>query len=1034
MPSFPHIEDYRADLARAIAAGGSRNERSVRRPFANLLQKYCARAELVLVDEIADETSGKTNIPDGVVKTAFRLDHGHWEAKDEKDDLDREIAAKFRRGYPRFNILFENTRAAVLVQDGAEKMRVDDMGDDARLDGILRAFVGYARPEIADFRRALDQFKADLPGILAVLREAINKARHDNKRFAAASREFLQLCRDAINPHVGPADVREMLIQHILTRDIFLRVFDEEQFHAENNIARRMDELQGTFFSGALRRGTVDRLKSYYAAIRRAAADIADNREKQRFLKVVYQSFYRVYNPRKASRLGVVYTPNEIVGFMVRAADELVRRHFNRRLWSPGVEILDPAAGTGTFITEMIERFPKANLRQKYAEEMHANEADILPYYIANLNIEHAYAAKMGEYREFPGICLMDTLDNHSFQNGARGTQPALGRLSEENRERVDRQNRADISVVIGNPPWFANQRNENENNKSREYPEVDARIKSTYIAESAAQRPNAYDMYSRFVRWASDRLGKNGVLAFVTNSSFIDAKSFDGFRKAAAREFNELRVLDLKGNTFKSGDKSAPQGGNVFNVKVGVAVWFFVRRRDSNERDVWLHAVADGLSAEGKMALLSSRGLDDFDFLHVVPDEEGNWTGQTRNGFRDLDALVDPAARRNPPGAGAVFALYSLGPVTNRDDWAFDFDEKNLRRKARHFCGVYAAERARYLAEFSAADAARHGGAYRRVMGWKKTGPTPLAGWVNREIKWTVELEAHLQAGTRIPFLPRNIRPAMFRPFTPKLTYYANAFTHRKYRTPEIFPGGRTGENRVICFSASRRIPFTVLACDRMVSLGFFVEPSQCVPLYRHGPDGKRTSNITKWGLSRFREHYGNNRINAEDVFHYAYAVLHNPAYRRKYADNLRREFPRLPFYADFRKWAKRGAKLMALHLGFENAKPFPLVRRDSEGDAGRAKLRADRDNGRIVVDEKTVLEGVPPEAWEYKLGGRSALEWVLDQHKDKRVRDATVSAKFPPPPFSGRKEEVIELLRRVCAVSVETVRITREMEKENA
>ena len=1021
MSAFPAIAQYRADLARVVTVGGARDEMSVRRPFANLLQHYCARESLTLVDELR----AGHNRPDGTVKTAFRLDHGHWEAKDEKDDLDREIAAKLRRGYPKFNILFENTLSAVLIQNGAEVARAD-MRDDQELHDILRAFADYQRPEIADFRRALVQFKTDLPDILAILRAAINRARRDNKEFATASREFRRLCRDTINPHVGSADIREMLIQHILTRDIFLRVFDEEQFHAENNIARQLDGLQATFFTGSLRRETVDKLKSYYAAIRRAAADISDNREKQRFLKVVYEAFYRVYNPKAARRLGVVYTPNEIVGFMVRAADGLVRRHFNRRLWSPGVEILDPAAGTGTFVTEMIEYFPKANLRQKYAEEMHANEVSILPYYIANLNIEHAYAAKTGEYREFPGICLMDTLDNHSFQNGARGTQPALGGLSAENRERVDRQNKADISVVIGNPPWFANQKNENENNKSREYPEVDKRVKDTYIAESSAQRPNAYDMYSRFVRWASDRLGKNGVLAFVTNSSFMNGRSYDGFRRIVAREFNELRLIDLTGDARKR------EGGNVFGVRVGVAVWFFVRKRDADGCDIWRFTTPDGMSADDKLALLSDRDLDGFDFLHIAPDSNGDWTGRPENGFRGLAATVDPNVRKGKISSGAVFKLYSLGPVTNRDDWAFDFDGKNLRRKARHFCAVYKSEMERYRAEFASAAIVKHGEAYARVMDREKTGRTPLSGWVNREIKWTAELEARLQAGTEMPFSPKSVRPMMYRPFVEKLAYYADGFTHRKYRTPEIFPTGKTGENRVICFSVSQRVPFTALACDRAVSLGLFVEPAQCVPLWRFGPDGKRTSNITAWGLAQFRDHYNDAKIGAEDVFHYAYAVFHNPAYRRKYADNLRREFPRLPFYPDFRKWAKRGAKLMALHLGFETAKPFPLLRNDSDADPGRPKLRADRDNGRIVVDEQTELTGIPPEAWEYKLGGRSALEWVLDQHKEKRIKDPTVAQKFPPRPFADRKESVIELLRRVCAVSVETAQIIREMEND--
>ena len=1028
MPHFPDIEGYRKALEKTVAHGGSRNELSVRRHFANLLQKYCARAD----DDIAlvDELRNRHNRPDGTVKTVFRLDHGYWEAKDENDDLDREMEKKFRRGYPRFNILFENTQIAVLFQNGEEILRAD-MKDDAQLDKILRAFVAYQRPEIADFRKALAQFETDLPDILAVLREAINKARRDNKRFAAASGEFLQMCRSAINPHVGPADVREMLIQHILTRDIFLRVFDEEQFHAENNIARRMDELQGTFFSGALRRGTVDKLKSYYAAIRRAAADISNSREKQRFLKVVYQSFYRVYNPRKASQLGVVYTPNEIVGFMVRAADELVRRHFKRRLWSPGVEIMDPAAGTGTFITEMIEFFPERNLRRKYEEEMHANEVAILPYYIANLNIEHAYAAKTGEYREFPGICLIDTLDNHSFQNGARGTQPMLGGLSEENRDRVNRQNKADISVVIGNPPWFANQRNENENNKSREYPEVDARVKSTYIAEGSAQKTKLYDMYARFIRWASDRVGADGILAFVTNSSFIDARTFAGFRKVVAREFNEIHILDLTGNSRLGRNEAARQGGNVFNVRVGVAVWFFVRSARMRGSDIWRYAVPDGASAADKLALLSDATLDNFDFLHIVPDERHNWVRQARNGFDNLPPLAAKKHKRaDAAESPTIFDAISLGLVTSRDDWAYDFDQANLRRKARHFCKIYAQERERYLQEIQKNNKRGHAAKYDSVMNRGKSGKTPLADWVDREIKWTSELEAHLQRGTEIKFSPHNVRECMYRPFTAKRAYYADAFTHRKYRMPEIFPTGKRGENIGLCFCVNGN-EFYVLAADRTWDY-HFTGDSQCVPLYRFGPDGERTGNITAWGLSLFREHYGNAKIKAEDIFHYAYAVLHNPAYLRKYADNLRREFPRLPFYADFRKWAKWGAELMALHLGFETAKPFPLIRRDSDGDSGRAKLQAKQEDGRIVVDEKTTLDGIPPEAWEYKLGGRSALEWVLDQHKEKKVKDPTVAAKFPPSSFSGRKEEVIELLRRVCTVSVETVKIIRKMEEE--
>ena len=1003
MAAFPRIEAYRAELAAVIARGGSRNELSVRAPFETLLRGYCARDDLTLVAEL----HSKRNRPDGTVRTAFRLDHGHWEAKDERDDLDQEIAAKLGKGYPDFNILFENTKTAVLFQNGAETMRAD-MGDDAQLDAILRAFVGYQRPEIANFRAALDQFKADLPDILKVLRAAIGKAQSDNKKFAAASREFLALCHETINPNVGPDDIREMLIQHILTADIFRRVFDEGQFHSENNIAQKLEALANTFFVRDFRRNTVDKLKSYYAAIVRAAADLTDDREKQKFLKAVYEKFYSVYNPKAADRLGVVYTPSEVVEFMVRSADQLVRRHFARRLWDDRVQILDPATGTGTFVAELIRFFPPANLRRKYAAEIHANEVGILPYYIANLNIEHAYKAKTGEYREYPGLCFVDTLDNLAFQSGSGKSQPTLGGLAAENMARIRRQNEREISVVIGNPPWNANQMSENENNKNRQYPGVDARVKATYIAESAAQKTKLYDMYVRFVRWASDRVGKNGVVAFVTNSSFIDAKGFDGFRKAAAREFNELHILDLRGNSRVGRDEAVRQGGNIFNVRVGVAVWFFVRSAKSKGCQIWHWSAPDRMSAAAKLGLLSARKtLADggFEFRSIAPDPSGNWIRQPENGFGKLIPLADKGTKLSNGNGGevALFKLYSLGVSTNRDDWVYDSDAKRLREKARFF-----------LREL-------------RRLTREKDGSFPTT------IKWSATLKARFLRGRPPKFNADLVAPVLYRPFSPRWFYAEREMNDRLTANHYAAFGAGLGEaNKAICFSVSERIPFAALACDRLPSLTLFVEPAQVVPLYRYDDKGNRRANITSRGLSRFRAHYGDAKISAADIFNYAYAVLHHPAYRERHANNLRREFPRLPLYADFRKWARRGAKLMALHLDFEKAKPFPLVRRDSEGAAGRVKLRADRQGGRIVVDEKTTLEGIPAEAWEYKLGSRSALEWVLDQHKEKRVKAPTVAAKFPPGPFSGRKEAVIELLRRVCTVSVETMKIIREMEEK--
>ena len=1004
MPRFPHIEDYRAQLVDAVAIGGSRNEGNVRHCFANLLRKYCASAELTLAEEIQEKVGGKTNIYDGVVKTVFRLNHGYWEAKDEKDDLDREIAAKFERRYPQFNILFENTQTAVLFQNGEETLRAD-MKDDAQLDKILRAFVDYQRLEIANFRKALEQFKIDLPNILGVLRRAINQAQADNQKFANASYEFLTLCKETINPKVGPDDIREMLIQHILTADIFRQIFGEDQFHSENNVAKKLEELALTFFSHDFRRDTVDKLKSYYSAIVHAAASLTDYREKQKFLKAVYEEFYRVYNPKAADRLGVVYTPSEVVNFMVRVADQLVHKHFGRRLWDDHVQILDPATGTGTFVTELIDFFPAANLRDKYAKELHANEVAILPYYIANLNIEHAYKAKIGKYCEFSGICFVDTLDNQGSEGGSGRTQRALGGIAAENMERIQRQNEREISVVIGNPPWNANQMNENENNKNREYPAVDARVKATYIAESTAQKTKLYDMYSRFIRWASDRIGENGVLAFVTNSSFIDAKGFDGFRKVVAQEFNELHILDLRGGIRgKNKNEVARQGGNIFNVQVGVAVWFFVRNAKLPDHQIWHYAVPDGMSATDKLALLfPNKTLDGFQFRSIVPDAQNNWIAQANNDFGGLLPIIDKATKRlqTSEQEKAVFKLYFNGVATNRDNWVYDRNQENLKEKVRFFAETY-------NALLEAED---------------YSFPTI--------IKWSRDQKNEFRCGRKISTSAKLMTRCFYRPFTVQY-WHADSVMNDVLTQNHIEAFGEClerGVNKVICFS-SQSANFFALAADGPADL-HFTGDSQCIPLYRY-QQGKRQSNITGWGLSQFQEHYGDAQIKAEDIFHYAYGVLHSPSYREKYGVNLRREFPCLPFYADFHKWAKWGAELMALHLDFEDAKPFTLNRLDSERDSGRAKLQAKRVEGRIVVDEKTTLDGIPPEAWEYKLGVRSALEWVLDQHKEKKVKDPTVAAKFPPSPFSGRKEEVIVLLRRICTVSVETMKIIRKMEEE--
>ena len=744
MPTYPHIQRYREELARLIEAGGSDSELNIRPAFQNCLAAYCAahKEKLTLVPELS---VGSVR-PDGTVKDTLRMARGYWEAKDTRDDLDREIQRKFDSGYPRDNIVFEDSRTAVLVQNREEAMRVD-MNQPGALHRLIRRFLDYELPQIEEFRGAQAQFKADLPTVIGNLREAVEAAETDNAEYQAAAVGFLELCRHSIGPDVSADDVREMLLQHVLTKDIFLRVFAEDQFHRENNVARQLDELERSFFTGDVRRQAIDRLRAYYGAIGRAADEIADYAEKQGFLKAVYEDFYKAYNPAAADRLGVVYTPNEVVDFIIRGADHLLQKHFGRTLADDNVQILDPATGTGTFITSLIDYLPADRLEYKYLNEIHANEVAILPYYIANLNIEYAYKEKTGRYLEFPNLVFVDTLDNTDWQNtgaasGSVTRQGAfnLGGLSTENWMRVRGQNEQRISVIVGNPPYNANQQNWNDFNPNVVYPDVDRRIRETYVAESTAKKTKQYDMYKRFIRWASDRLADDGIIAFITNRKYLDAQQDDGFRKLLPKEFSHAYVVDLGGDIRKTAGV-----GNVFGIMTGVAIAFLVRESTrQGEGKIQYYAVDDKLSGPEKLAEIRKADMGETGFEDIEPDAKHNWLNKGDPDFEKLMPLADKRTRsaKVAEEERAIFRHYSLGVSTNRDDWVYDFDMHNLRDKALYFADTY-----NELLDTN-----------------DVTYPTT--------IKWSRDLRNEFRRGRRIVYTEARRTRTLYRPFVTKEHY----------------------------------------------------------------------------------------------------------------------------------------------------------------------------------------------------------------------------------------------------------------------
>ncbi len=1029
MSNLGSIHTYRSEVDKIIRFGGSTKETSIRRAVFSLINAYARPRDLLLVEELDyyNPRRKKRVTPDGTLKNILRLDYGFWESKDTDDDLTLEIAKKFDKGYPDSNILFEDSQTAILYQDGARLLTAPFASAEA-LDELLTAYVAFEHPEVREFKEAVERFKQDIPSIVKTLREMIQKQGKANAPFRQRRSTFLELCRSAINPAVTPDDVDEMLIQHILTEEIFLSIFSDTQLLDENNIARELKQVENTFFTGATKRDTLGQIKHYYECIKAQATSIVSHREKQTFLKVIYENFYKAYNPKGADRLGIIYTPGEIIDFMIRSTDTLLHRHFGKGLADKGVEILDPATGTGSYVSDLIEYLPREVLARKYKDEIHANEVAILPYYIASLNIETAYAAKMGTYAPFVNICFVDTLDN---TEGLRvENQWELGAMSVENTRRIKEQNKRKISVIMGNPPYNANQQNENDNNKNRTYEHIDKRIKATYIAASTAQKTKVYDMYARFIRWASDRLGDQGIVAFVSNSSFVHMRTFDGFRKCAAQEFDHIYVLDFKGDAHTSGERRQREGGNIFDdkIKVGVAIYFLIKTGKKNGCTISFKAVDDHLSAEAKLEIVSAAKIETLDMQRLEPDADGNWMDTDTSDYKSLLPLVGEMEK-------AVFGLDSNGVVSNRDDWVYDVSTTALAKKAR------------FLSD-----------EYNRLLKAKDSSFPDT-------VKWSRDLKRKFEQSRKSKFDRKLIVSALYRPFTKHSLYseklFVDILTDNHY---QMFGPELDKENIVILHTApDSQKPFLAYVGNCIPDLHFVgaAAGTTCLPLYRYDEQGNRQDNLTDWGLRQFQKHYGDAAITKRDIFHYAYAVLHHPAYRTKYEINLKREFPRLPFYKDFRQWAKWGKALMKLHLNYEQAAPFPLKRHDREEAAGGAsvlasrasqakaargdarptksqpdekpklkpKLKAVKETGSIEIDATTTLHGIPAEAWDYKLGNRSGLEWVLDQWKEHKISDPTVAEKFNTYRFADHKEKVIELLLRVCTVSVETMKIVNAL-----
>src|SRR5262245_18999003 len=538
------IEKYYADLA-DLARQNVLFEMGTRQAFYRLLADAGKEHRWTLIAEHEKKVGGKTIRPDGTFKDDLFLVRGYWEAKDTDDDLAKEIEKKRKAGYPLSNIIFEDTQTAILYQHG-ERVLTADMREAGKLAELITQFFRYVEPEIEEFEQAIEEFKERVPDLAEGLQKKIEQAHRTNPKFKLAFADFFDLCKTSLNPNLSQAAVDEMLIQHILTERLIREIFDNPEFVRRNVIAAEVEKVMLAMTSHSFDRNTYLRdLDRFYVAIEHAARTMTDWSDKQYFLNTVYERFFQGYSVKLADTMGIVYTPQEIVDFMCASVADVLEQEFAKKLWSDDVYIIDPCTGTGNFIVNLIRRIPKAKLEDVYKHRLFANEIMLLPYYIAALNIEHAHWEQSAKYESFEGLCFVDTLDL------AEHAQSQLGFMTAKNSERVERQRRSPITVVIGNPPYNMHQQDENDNNKNRSYPVIDGRIRETYARDSTASNKNGLrDAYVKFFRWAVDRLeGRDGIVCFVSNNSFVDQIAFDGMRQHLSRDFHAIYHLDLEGN-----------------------------------------------------------------------------------------------------------------------------------------------------------------------------------------------------------------------------------------------------------------------------------------------------------------------------------------------------------------------------------------------------------------------------------------------------------------------------------------------------
>lgn len=860
------------------------------------------------------------------------------------------------------------------------------------------------------------------------------KALLDDTKHREAFQEFLHGLQSNLNPSITEENAIEMLSQHLITKPVFDALFEGYEFTSKNPVSVSMQTMLDLLEEQALEKET-QTLEKFYASVKERASGIDNAAGKQSIIKELYDKFFNTAFPKMAERLGIVYTPVEVVDFIIKSADDALRQEFGVGLSDKGVHILDPFTGTGTFIVRMLQSglIKLEDLPYKFQNEMHANEIVLLAYYVAAINIEETYHDLTGEYHPFEGMVLTDTFQMQEGEGSLKGTN-----AFPENSKRAKKQNKNDIRVIVGNPPYSSGQTSENDGNKNMKYPLLDAGIRNTYATHSTATNKNSlYDSYIRAVRWASDRIKDKGVICYVSNGSFIDSNAMDGLRKCLIDEFSAIYCFNLRGNQRTSGETSRMEGGKIFGSgsRASIAITLLVKNPETKGKcKLHYHDIGDYLTREDKLKIIADfKSIKGVPWKNLKPNTSHDWINQRDPAFDKFISLGD----KDDKITKTFFTNYSSGIQTNRDTWVYGFGKSVVAKNISGMIDVYN-EQVR---------------AYKALCRNNKYKEQDIESFVENDpklIKWSSSLKANVERYKHIDYDETHLVESMYRPYCKQWLYYDGNLNHRVYQMPKIYPNSQA-ENLTICVTGRGATKdFSALITDVLPDLEM-ISKAFCFPLSEYekienkgglwdtenSGDFVSRDNLTDKILKEFSKTY-DGKITKEDIFYYIYGILHSPEYKNRFEADLSKMLPRIPFAKDFWAFSNAGRSLAEYHLNYEVIEPYPV--NESSGSLvidpkshykvtkmtfGKNSKTVDKST--IIYNSNVTLTGIPVEAYDYIVNGKPALEWVMERYQFTRDKDSGITND--PNDWSTDPRYIIDLVKRIVRVSMETMKIVNSL-----